>query len=243
MKKDYILVIDSGIGGVSILKSLIKKMPNENFIYLADNKISPYGNKSKSFLTQNITNIIEKLLNKYSIKLIVFACNTLTATSIKNVRKRFKNLKFVGTEPPVKMVNKNEKTLVLATKGTISHSKLLKKYKNNKNFDFIALKDIAKLLDTNFFDREKIIDSLQNQILNKGYKNVVLGCTHYYFLKNELKFILNEDNIKFYSSVKGVTKRVENLLDKDKNYKGNIEIILTQKDRTLNETIKYLLND
>lgn len=242
MKKNYILVIDSGVGGVSILKKLTNKFPDESFIYLADNKIAPYGNKSKAFLTQNIIKIIENFTNKYLIKLIIFACNTLTSTSIKKVRKKFKNIKFVGTEPPVKMVNKNEKTLVLATSGTIKNSKLLKLYKKNTNFNFIALKNIAKLLDENFFDRKRIIESLKKQINIKNYQNVVLGCTHYYFLRNEIKFVLNNQNLKFFTSINGIIKRVDTVLDKSNKLERSIKIFLTKNDENLKQAILFLLN-
>ena len=242
MKKDYIMVIDSGLGGVLILKQLIKKYQNESFIYLADNKLSPYGNKNKKVVTQNIINLITKYTLKYSIKLVVFACNTLTAMSIKTVRKKFKNLKFVGTEPPIRKIKNNEKTLVLTTFGTFKYSNLLKQSKNNKNFDFVTLKDIAKLLDTNFFDRKKIIDSLQLQLPKKNYKNIVLGCTHYYYIKNEIKQVLNNDNLMFFTSIKGVINRVDNILTKENNIQ-TIKIFCTKQDEYLDNTIKFLLNN
>jgi len=241
MKKSYILVIDSGVGGVSILNELKKKLPFENYIYVADNKISPYGEKTKQELTKNIITIIENLTNKYLIKLVVFACNTITATSIKTARKKLKNIKFVGTEPPIKMVNSNEKTLILTTKNTLKHSKLLKKYKKNKNFNFISLINVAKLLDDNFFNRKTIIESLKKQINNNGYKNIVLGCTHYYFLENEISTVLNSNNLKFYTSKIGVVNRVINLIDKSNNQKSDVKIILTKKNTDLYKTINNLL--
>jgi len=240
MIKDYILVIDSGVGGVSILKYLIKKLPNESFIYFADNKNSPYGDKSKKFLEQNIINQLHNIFQIYKIKLVVFACNTLTATAIHKVRKIF-NIKFVGTEPAIKQVPKNEKSLILATPLTLKYSKLLKKYKNNDNFDFISLKDVAKLLDENFFNRKAVLNSLASQIKDNTYKNVILGCTHYYFLENEIKTVLNNDNIKFYNSIQGVTNRVKNLLQNYNNNLQEIKIILSKEDIVLHNTIQFLL--
>ena len=241
MEKDYILVLDSGVGGVSILKSLIKKLPNESFIYFLDNKNSPYGNKSKKFLEQNIINTLKEIFNNYKIKLVVFACNTITATTITKVRKTFKDIIFVGTEPPVKLVKDNQKTLVLCTEQTLKYCKILEKFKSNPNFTFIALKDIAKLLDENFFNRQLILESLQSQIKNRDYKNVVLGCTHYYFLEEEIKRVLNNDYIIFYKSINGVTNRVLSLLKSTDFNLQEIKIILSKKDIVLKNTINFLL--
>lgn len=241
MKKDYILVIDSGVGGVSILRNLIKKLPNESFIYYLDNKNSPYGNKSKKFLENNIVNILKNIFSKYAIKIVVFACNTLTATTIHKVRKIFKDVKFVGTEPAVKQVNDKEKTLVLATTQTLKYSKILKKYKNNPNFSFIALENVAYLLDSNFFNRKGVLESLSKQITNKDYKNVVLGCTHYYFLENEIKTILNSEKIRFYKSTTGVTNRVLSLIKENKDLLQEIKIFLSKEDKEIFNTVNFLL--
>lgn len=241
MEKDYILVLDSGVGGVSILKNLIKKLPNESFIYFLDNKSSPYGNKSKKFLQQNIIKILSEIFSKYKIKLVVFACNTITATTIKKVRKTFKNIKFVGTEPPVKLVKNNQKTLVLCTEQTLKHCKILEKFKSNPNFTFVALKNVAKLLDENFFNRKAILQSLLLQIKPENYKNVVLGCTHYYFLEHEIKQVLNNDNLNFYKSITGVTNRVSSLINTNAFTLQEIKVILSQKDLVLENTVNFLL--
>lgn len=240
MKKNYILVIDSGIGGVSILKELTKSFPNENFIYVADNLNAPYGNKSKKFLCEHILILLNNYLKKYSIKLIIFACNTLTATSIKYCRK-FITVDIVGTEPPIKQVKNNKKTLVLATYGTVKNSMLLKKYKNNKQFVFVGLQKVANLLDTNFYNRMEIEKELKNQIPKNNYKNVVLGCTHYYFLEREIYKVVHK--VKFYNAIKGIIKQVKKLLIKNKiNQKQSIKIVTTKKNLKLKNTIKEILN-
>lgn len=241
MENEYILVIDSGVGGTSILKNLIKRLPNKSFIYFADNKNSPYGNKSKKFLTKNIENILNEMLKTYKIELVVFACNTITATSIQKMRKIFKNLKFVGTEPPVKLVNKNEKTLILSTEQTLKNCKLLTFYKSKSNFTFIPLKDVASMLDNNFFNRKDIIKSLKTQVIKNDYKSVVLGCTHYYFLENEINEVLNNNDLKFYKSVTGVTNRVKSLVKENNESLQNIKVILSKPDKVLENTINFIL--
>jgi len=239
MKKSYILVIDSGVGGVSILKELVKKYKDESFIYVADNLNSPYGNKTKKFLRVHILKLINEYIQKYSIKLIVFACNTITAATINFVRKNI-DIPIVGTEPPIKQVKNNKKTLVLATISTIKYSNLLKIYKNKKNIDFIGLKNVANMLDDNFYERKLITDELKKQIPNKEYKFVVLGCTHYYFLKKEITKVLHK--VKFYDATFGVVKQVKKLLTKTKKSKQSIKIKLTKNNNNLKNSIKYILN-
>lgn len=243
MKKKYILVIDSGVGGVSILKELIKNLPHESFIYLADNRYSPYGNKNKRFLQKNIIKIINEYMLKYSIKLIIFACNTLTATTIEYVRKHI-NCKIIGTEPPVKKIKNNKKSLVLLTKSTLKYSILLKRYKNNKNYHFVALSNVASILDKNFFNREYVLAELKKQIPVDKYKYIVLGCTHYYFLKKEIKSLFNYRNLVFYDALDGVVKQTLTMLDKNNIVsKQSIKIHTTKPNSELKKTIKIILNN
>ncbi len=266
MKKSYILVVDSGLGGVNILKSLIKENPNENFLYVLDNKNCPYGNKDKEFLVQNIIKLINFYMHKYCIKLIVFACNTLTSIAIDEVRDYLKkqhlkslifkknnkqnskidfNIFVVGTEPPIKMVNPNEKTLILATELTIKHNKVVNENLDNENFTFISLNGIAKLLDDSFFNRDVLTESLKQQIISKNYKNVVLGCTHYYYLEENIKQVLNNPNLVFFTATQGVCDRVKTLIknSKTKNKNQKVKIFLTKRNYKLKHTAKYILKN
>lgn len=273
MKKNYILVIDSGLGGVNILKALKETFVHENFIYVLDNKNCPYGEKTKEELVQIALQIVTKNIFKFNIKLIVFACNTLTSVTIEEVRYFLKknhlrnicnkdifgivkkkspnyDISVVGTEPPIKMVNPNEKTLICATMQTIKYNKIINENLDNENFDFVALTDIAKMVDSNFYNRKSIIESLKQQIPKKDYKNVVLGCTHYYYLENDIKLALENPKLKFYNATLGVVKRVKVMLKKYENQtgennlrlkKGKIVILLTKPNRFLKKCAKKIL--
>lgn len=272
MKKEFILVIDSGLGGINILNSLKKQFHNENYLYILDNKSCPYGNKNKDFLVQNAINLIDFYMHKYKIKLIVLACNTLTSVAIDEIRnylckknankienfkskqKRIKdNVNYdifvVGTEPPIKMVDSTQKTLVLATEQTIKYNKLINECLYEKQFTFVALKDVAKTVDENFYNRTKIFNLLKQQIPQKKYKNVVLGCTHYYYLENLIKMVLKNPFLTFYTASLGVTNRVGELLNKkttpskqlQKN--GKIKLKLTKNNLKLKHIAKSLLKN
>ena len=100
--KGSILVIDSGAGGISTLKVLRKVLPYEDYIYFADNKNMPYGNKSRAFLAENARAIIKKVSEDYALKMAVLACNTLTGAAVKILREEFPSLPIVGMEPAYK---------------------------------------------------------------------------------------------------------------------------------------------
>ena len=121
MNNSPIGIFDSGIGGVTVFKSIQKLLPKENILYLSDNLNSPYGNKSKKEI-QELSLINSEWLANKGCKVIVVACNTATTNSISLLREAFK-LPFIGVEPAIKPAAINTKTGnigVLATKGTLS---------------------------------------------------------------------------------------------------------------------------
>ena len=98
-----ICFFDSGIGGSTILREVIRLLPNEGYIYYADSINNPYGNKSKEELFNIVDNVVKNLL-VYDPKIIVCACNTATAMVLNDIRKKYSNITFIGTEPAVKVV-------------------------------------------------------------------------------------------------------------------------------------------
>lgn len=195
MKKEYILVIDSGIGGLSILAELCKVLP-ANYIYFADNKHCPYGSKTGAEITTFLTDIISFYCRKYTIKLVVLACNTATASAIESLRKTFKNIVFVGTEPAVKLATNLgfNKILAITTPATARQNKykLLEKSVST-NVKTLSLPTFASNIEQ-FLCQNHILDALRtksdiyfikNQL--KTFDCVVLGCTHYALIKDYLK--------------------------------------------------------
>ena len=119
-------VFDSGCGGLSVLKEIIKLLPDEKYIYLADNAHCPYGEKTKEYITDRCREITSLLMTK-GAEIIVVACNTATAAAISTLRSEFP-IKFIGMEPAVKpaaLGTKSGVIGVLATAGTLKGSKYL----------------------------------------------------------------------------------------------------------------------
>lgn len=234
MNNNEIGVFDSGIGGITILNELKKLLPNENFIYYADSKNNPYGNKDLNELFLIVCNIVDLLL-KRNVKLIVIACNTATTRCIKMLREKYKDVIFVGTEPAIKVAcdNNYKNTIVMATPGTINTERTHQLVNNNiKENQKIYLLPCEGLADTIEFKTEKEINSKVNELL-EPYKNlnidsIVLGCTHYPYAKKYISNIFpNATLIDGNHGVSMQVKRmlIQNNLLNNSNKKGKVEII------------------
>lgn len=226
-------VFDSGIGGATVLREIIKVLPNENYIYYSDSINNPYGDKDQKEILNICDKIVQFLLSK-NCKIIVIACNTASAKSVDYLRKKYTEIPFIAIEPAYKMVYDyayEKTTLVMATKGTIESEKfnlLYKKYNNNKTIllPCIGLADIIEL-----GDHKKINKYLKEKIgIYKGkIENVVLGCTHYPLIKDEIKNVLGEVN--FFDGSMRLAQHVKDILEEKKitnNGNGIIEFYDTQ---------------
>ena len=220
MKNNSIGFFDSGIGGITIWESVNRLLPNENTIYLADSKNSPYGKKPNDELTNISKENVEFLINK-KCKLIVVACNTATTNSINFLRKSY-NLPFIGIEPAIKPAALNTKTGkigVLATKGTLGSS-LFEKTSNihGQNVEIIEQHGLGlvELIEKGIYSGSKI-DSLLKEYLNPMLENnidkLVLGCTHYPLIKESIKKIINE-SINIIECSEAVALQTERVLIK-----------------------------
>jgi len=220
MKNNSIGFFDSGIGGITIWESVNRLLPNENTIYLADSKNSPYGKKPNDELINISKENVEFLINK-KCKLIVVACNTATTNSINFLRKSY-NLPFIGIEPAIKPAALNTKTGkigVLATKGTLGSS-LFEKTSNihGQNVEIIEQRGLGlvELIEKGIYSGSKI-DSLLKEYLNPMLENnidkLVLGCTHYPLIKESIKKIINE-SINIIECSEAVALQTERVLIK-----------------------------
>lgn len=202
-------VLDSGIGGVSVLREIIKVIPKGHFVYYSDSANNPYGDKSRD----EVYNLVKKTVD-YFIKLncvaIVLACNTASAICVKRLREEYPNILFIAIEPAYKMVhdyNPLGKTLVMATKGTLESEKFLALYHKYDNHKTILLpcSGLADLIEKGNMDEvdRYLEDNLKDY---KGVNNVVLGCTHYPLIKDNIKKVLG--NVKLFDGSVGVSKEL-----------------------------------
>ena len=231
MEKKYIAVFDSGIGGVSTLISLKNALPGENFIYLGDNLNSPYGNKPKrvvwSLLKENLC-----LLKQYPLKALVLGCNTLSV-NFRDQAEDFLSVKTFGVYPPVEYsLTTYGETLLLSTNLTAE------RYKNIKGLTVIGFDELARDVEENAFNLCDVdfyyhLNNQTNRLdinsLKKSIKCVILGCTHYEFIKNKIFDHFNHQKIisgnffttKAMSSFIKNTKSLVNYKEKGILFIGN----------------------
>ena len=232
-REENIGIFDSGIGGVTVLREIIKVLPNENYIYYSDSKNNPYGDKSKEEIRERCEEIFRFLLER-KCKAVVIACNTASAVASGYLREKHKNIPIIAIEPAYKMVHDysyDKETLVMATKGTIESEKfnlLYHKYDNHKTtlLECVGLADVIEE-----GNEEKIKNYLEENIGEyKGkVENVVLGCTHYPLVQKEIGQVLG-GNIRFFNGASRLAVHLKDVLEEknlisEKQEQGKIEFI------------------
>ncbi|MHC1780536.1 MAG: glutamate racemase [Bacteroidales bacterium] len=189
-------IFDSGVGGLSVWREIIKLIPGHPLLYFADNAYCPYGPRPKEEIISRTEKITSFLIDR-GAAIIVVACNTATSAAISSLRERF-NVPFVGMEPAVKPAanfSKSGVIGVLATKGTLSgelYNSTLEKYASEITVvekvgaGLVALVEEGKLSGP---ETEKLLRVYIEPMLEEGADNIVLGCTHYPFLQPEIEKI------------------------------------------------------
>src|SRR3989344_5220085 len=184
-------VFDSGVGGLSVLIELKKLLPNENFVFLADQKYVPYGEKSKKELVRLVFNIADYFIKQHDVKMIVVACNTATCNTIDELRAKY-SIPIVGTVPAVKLAAENSKSKAVGVISTPATSKsvALKKLINDhcRGIDVlnIACKNLEDTVEHGELDSpqvKKLLLKYLSRIKGSRVDQLVLGCTHYPFLR------------------------------------------------------------
>lgn len=227
-KSGKIGIFDSGIGGVTVLREIVKILPKEDYIYYSDSKNNPYGDKKDKEIQQLCDKIVQQFI-KNKCKAIVIACNTASAKADKFLRKKYPKIPFIAIEPAYKMVYDyayDKPTLVMATKGTINSEKfklLLKKYNNYKTF-LLPCVGLADKIERG--EKEEIKKCLKYNLLpyKDKVENIVLGCTHYPLVQKEIQEILGK--VQFFNGAPNVAKHLKEILEeKDllREGKGQIE--------------------
>ncbi len=211
-------VLDSGIGGTTVLDKMVELLPNEEYIYYADTKNNPYGEKSEEELYKIVRNIVTFLIDKKNCKIIVLACNTATTKCMKKLRKEFPEMLFVGTVPAVKVAcdNHYKHTLVLATPATIDSERMTELVQDNKKenqeINLYPCPGLADAIEKQEEDKiTQILEKIKRKTKAKKIDSIVLGCTHYPLIKDKIKKYFPKAALLDGSS--GVAKEVKRQLE------------------------------
>lgn len=223
MNKNPIGIFDSGVGGLSVWKELIKVLPNESMLYYADSANCPYGSKSQADIIEYSKRIVDFFLSR-NVKLIVVACNTATAAAIDTLRKCY-SIPFVGMEPAIKPAAlKTQKGIVgvLATEGTFN-GRLFKetksRYASDIQVEITVGKGFVELVEKGDFDSElaqKTVRNIIKPLLSKGIDQLVLACTHYPFLTNLIEAESLNQDLEIINPAPSVALQAYNLLNQNR---------------------------
>ncbi len=212
---------DSGIGGMTVLHQALRFLPNEDFIFYADTKHVPYGEKPKEEVRQYIFNAVDFIANQ-GVKAIVIACNTATSIAVEDLRKKY-DFPILGIEPAVKPAvqqceGKRKKVLVLATTLTLKEEKfhnLVNRIDHHDIVDSLPLPGLVQFAENFEFSQDRVVPYLRDQLFSfdlKQYGTIVLGCTHFPYFKNSLRKLFPED-VDIISGSIGTAKNLKRILE------------------------------
>ncbi len=212
-------VFDSGVGGISVLKHLTQVLPNEHYIYVADSLNAPYGNKSAEFICARSLAISQFLLQQ-PVKAIVLACNTATAAAATMLREHYPEIPIIAMEPAIKpavAVTKSGVIGVMATSGTLQSAQfaaLLESYGQSTQVVTQACQGLVECIEQGALEElatAKLIQHYLEPLLQAGADTIVLGCTHYPFLKKQIQALAGE-TIHLIDTGQAVAKQLQHRL-------------------------------
>lgn len=219
IKNRPIGIFDSGVGGLTVVKQVMKVLPNENIIYFGDTARVPYGTKSVETIYGFSCQII-KFLQEQNVKAIIIACNTISSTCYQRLKNEF-DIPIIevleqGVNSAIK-VTKNKKVGVIGTTTTIKSSRYeekLKEYEKAIEVYSVACPLFVPLAEEGFFDSKITVDIAKiylNELLNKDIDSLILGCTHYPLLKKSIEKALNK-NIEIIDPAYETALKMKNYL-------------------------------
>ncbi len=218
MNNQPIGILDSGVGGLSILREITKKLPNESIIYVADSKNCPYGTKTKEEIYKLARRLVEFLVKK-DCKLIVVACNTITVSCIDSLRIDFLGLPIIGTVPVIKTAcekTKNKKVGILSTSKTAEsqyQKYLIQKFAGDCDVLNLGNDNIVPMIEKRTA-RRKIIRLLRHEFqpfIEKGIDTLVLGCSHFPLIADLITEIIGNE-VEILDSGGAIARQVERIL-------------------------------
>lgn len=227
---------DSGVGGLSVLKEAMKLMPKEDYIYFGDSKNAPYGVREVEDVRKLTYKAVEFLLEK-GAKAIVIACNTATSAAVASLRITYPSMPLVGIEPAVKPavnLKREGPIIIMATPVTLKEKKfnnLIERYRQDAQIIPMpcpGLMDFIESGNVNGREVQEYIRDKYEPFKGKKIGSIVLGCTHYPFIKPVIEDILGEDipiiDGGFGTSVELMRRIKEKGLINDSLTEGNVQI-------------------
>lgn len=236
----YIGIFDSGIGGLTVVRALLDKMPNENIVYLGDAKHMPYGDKTNEQIIKYVLDDV-KFLNTYNLKAIVIACNTADSVASKTVRESFDIPVYGVIEATAKQAaekTKNNNIGVIATTATIKTNEYYNQILRYNHYAKVFSQScpfLTPLIEEGEFDigNEKmryILDDYISPLIEKGIDTLILGCTHYDLLHPIIHDMF--PNLNIVSSSKCIIDKIKKEVEENNNENNEkLYFVTSEKER------------
>ncbi len=249
---DYIAVFDSGVGGISVLRHLLRYLPGERFLYFGDSANAPYGSRSTEEVRQLTLAAAKFLTSEYPVKALVIACNTATAAAVQQVRETYPHLIVIGIEPALKVAADHfpgGRIGVMATEVTLREEKfdtLLHRFQQECTIAKIPAPGLVQKIEAGKTDCEET-EQLLRQILGSHVGNLdalVLGCTHYPFAAKPISRILGEE-VKLLDGGDGTARETRRRLEAAgllEEGDGEVTVINSAEDGNMIRISYELLN-
>lgn len=222
MNNSPIGVYDSGLGGLSVWRELCRLLPEESLIYLGDGKNCPYGGRPREDIERFAEEAVSYLVGR-GVKMVVVGCNTATTAAIDHLRAKWPNLPIVGLEPAVKPACLNSVTrriAVLATKHSLQSDMFLRtaaRYADDVEVLKVVGEEFVEIVEAgeeHTVCADVAVRRVVEPLLDRDVDYIVLGCTHYPFLRPNIERIIGDRDIKVIDSGEAVARRVEWLLER-----------------------------
>lgn len=221
MNNGAIGVFDSGFGGLSVWRELYDRLPGESLTFLGDGKNCPYGGRSKEQITAFSEAAVERLLSE-GCKMVVVACNTATAAAIDTLRSRWPDVPIVGLEPAIKPAcerSASRRVGVLATAHSLAGEmfhRTAARYASDVEVVTAVGEGFVEIVEQgreNTPEAAEAVRRVVEPMLARGVDKIVLGCTHYPFLRRQIDRVIGDRAVEVIDSGEAVARRVEYLLD------------------------------
>lgn len=243
-------IIDSGIGGLSLREKIIKLLPAESTIYVADSKNLPYGDKSEEEVYKLAKSLMMHLIDK-DVKLIVIACNTITVSALERFRKDFPSLPIVATVPVVKTaatLSKSKRIGILSTKRTAESTyqqRLITHFAPGCEVITVGTSKMVPMVETGKVDMKVLKKELAPFVAAK-IDTLALGCTHFPFLQEQIQEVLGAD-VQILDSSEAIARQVQRLLQQEgiesESVSGSHGFYTTGDEEVFAEQIKRLVGE
>lgn len=207
-----IAVFDSGLGGISVLKKLTQALPEERFIYFGDSANAPYGTKSREWILSRCDGIASSFIER-GVKALVVACNTATSVAAAPLREKYPDLPVTGLEPALKPAvedGADGAVVVMATPVTLSGEKfkgLLDRFSEKREIILMGAPRLVEFVESGVYGGEEVegyLRSLYEPYRGRKISSVVLGCTHFPFLKDSISSVFGD--VAFYDGATGTAR-------------------------------------